>query len=112
MTEMIDARLTNRISGLINDFISENGVDSVKVHNGLDIEKVRLFTGKSGGSAVRFFDIISSDRKIIKPLRITSKLSQESNIFVYNDIFVSSYNNLVDLAENKYNPNPIYVKTF
>ena len=43
MTEMIDARLTNRISGLINDFISENGVDSVKVHNGLDIEKVRLF---------------------------------------------------------------------
>ena len=61
MTEMIDARLTNRISGLINDFISENGVDSVKVHNGLDIEKVRLFTGKSGGSAVRFFDIISSD---------------------------------------------------
>jgi len=58
------------------------------------------------------FDVISSDRKIIKPLRITSKLSQESNIFVYNDIFVDSYNNLIDLAENKYNPNPIYVRTF
>ena len=61
---------------------------------------------------IKGFDIISSDRKIIKPLRITSKLSQESNIFVYNDIFVDSYNNLIDLAENKYNPNPIYVRTF
>jgi len=58
------------------------------------------------------FDVISSDRKIIKPLRITSKLSQESNIFIYNDIFISSYNNLIDLAEKKYIPNPIYVKTF
>ena len=58
------------------------------------------------------FDIISSDRKIIKPLRITSKLSQESNIFIYNDIFISSYNNLIDLAEKKYIPNPIYVRTF
>ena len=58
------------------------------------------------------FDVISSDRKIIKPLRTTSKLSQETNIFVYNDIFVDSYNNLIDLAENKYNPNPIYVRTF
>ena len=58
------------------------------------------------------FDVISSDRKIIKPLRITSKLSQESNIFIYNDIFISSYNNLIDLAEKKYIPNPIYVRTF
>lgn len=58
------------------------------------------------------FDVISSDRKIIKPLRITSKLSQESNIFIYNDIFISSYNNLIDLAEKKYIPNPIYARTF
>ena len=61
---------------------------------------------------IKGFDIISSDRKIIKPLRITSKLSQESNIFIYNDIFISSYNNLIDLAEKKYIPNPIYVRTF
>ena len=61
---------------------------------------------------VNGFDVISSDRKIIKPLRITSKLSQESNIFIYNDIFISSYNNLIDLAEKKYIPNPIYVRTF
>ncbi len=58
------------------------------------------------------FDVISSDRKIIKPLRTTSKLSQETNIFVYNDIFISCYNNLIDLVENKYNPDPIYVRTF
>ena len=66
MTEYIDARLTNRISGMIDDFIAENGEDSVKIYNGLDIEKVRLFTGKNGGSAVRFFDILSSngDNKI------------------------------------------------
>ncbi len=58
------------------------------------------------------FDVISMDRKIIKPLRIVSKLNQDSNMYIYNDIFIKSYKNLVDLSENKYNPNPIYVKTF
>ena len=61
---------------------------------------------------VNDFDVISADRKIIKPLRIANKLSQEINMFIYNDIFITTYNNIVDLAEKKYNPNPIYVKTF
>ena len=41
-----------------------------------------------------------------------SKLNQKLNLFIYRDTFSLCYKNLVNLAENKYIPNPIYVKTF
>ena len=58
------------------------------------------------------YDIISNDNKIVNSLKIISKLNQKLNIYIYRDIFSLCYNNLVNLAENKYIPNPIYVKTF
>ena len=57
-------------------------------------------------------DVISDDNKIVNSLRIISKLNQKLNLFIYRDIFSLCYNNLVNLVENKYIPNPIYVKTF
>jgi len=58
------------------------------------------------------YDVISNDNKIVNSLKIISKLNQKLNICIYRDIFSLCYNNLVNLAENKYIPNPIYVKTF
>ena len=58
------------------------------------------------------YDIISNDNKIVNSQRINSKLNQKLNLFIYRDIFSLCYNNLVNLVENKYIPNPIYVKTF
>ena len=58
------------------------------------------------------FDVISDDNKIVNSLKIISKLNQKLNICIYRDIFSLCYNNLVNLAENKYIPNPIYVKIF
>ena len=58
------------------------------------------------------FDVISDDNKIVNSLKIISKLNQKLNICIYRDIFSLCYKNLVNLAENKYIPNPIYVKTF
>ena len=57
-------------------------------------------------------DVISDNNKIVNSLRIISKLNQKLNFFIYRDIFFLCYKNLVNLAENKYIPNPIYVKTF
>ena len=56
--------------------------------------------------------IIAIDKKVIKPLRIIRKHNLKHNLFIYNDIFFKSYKFLVNLSEKKYNPNPIYVKTF
>ena len=58
------------------------------------------------------YDVISNDNKIVNSLKIISKLNQKLNICIYRDIFSLCYNNLVNLVENKYIPNPIYVKTF
>ena len=58
------------------------------------------------------YDVISNDNKIVNSLKIISKLNQKLNLCIYRDIFSLCYNNLVNLAENKYIPNPIYVKTF
>ena len=58
------------------------------------------------------YDVISNDNKIVNSLKIISKLNQKLYICIYRDIFSLCYNNLVNLAENKYIPNPIYVKTF
>ena len=58
------------------------------------------------------FQIVSIDNKVVKSLRTTRKHNLKYNIFIYNDIFFKSYKILVNLSEKKYNPNPIYVKTF
>ena len=58
------------------------------------------------------YDVISNDNKIVNSLKIISKLNQKLNLCIYRDIFSLCYNNLVNLVENKYIPNPIYVKTF
>ena len=58
------------------------------------------------------YDVISNDNKIVNSIKIISKLNQKLNLCIYRDIFSLCYNNLVNLAENKYIPNPIYVKTF
>ena len=56
--------------------------------------------------------IISIDNKVVKPLRTIRNNNLKPNIFIYNDIFFNSYETLVNLSGKKYNPNPIYVKTF
>ena len=58
------------------------------------------------------FQLVSIDNKVIKSLRIIRKHNLEYNLFIYNDIFYKSYKFLVNLSEKKYNPNPLYVRTF
>jgi len=58
------------------------------------------------------YDVISNDNKIVNSIKIISKLNQKLDLFIYGDIFSLCYKNLVNLAENKNIPNPIYVNTF
>ena len=60
----------------------------------------------------RNFQIVSMDNKVVKSLRTIRNNNLRHNIFIYIDIFFNSYEDLVNLSEKKYNPNPIYVKTF
>ncbi len=60
MTEYVDGRIPKDVTELIDTFIADNGEDSVTIYNGVDIEKIRLFTGRNGKS-VKFFDFVSSE---------------------------------------------------
>ena len=73
--------------------------------NIIDFETVLL-------SDIIDFELVSIDNKVIKSLRIIRKHNLEYDLFIYNDIFYKSYKFLVNLSEKKYNPNPLYVRTF
>ena len=57
-------------------------------------------------------DVVSNNSKIRKYIKKTGDKLKKEDIFIYNDLFIKEYIDLISLNEKKYIPNPIYVKTF
>ena len=57
-------------------------------------------------------DVVSNNSKIRKYIKKTGDKLKKEDIFIYNDLFIKAYIDLISLNEKKYIPNPIYVKTF